>query len=92
MNRRAFLFAAAVGVAALGRGRIPSVPECTSFPSAVGGPLETGGVVLVDGQWGIMRDSVLNATNDYQMFAETFDAEIARLSDAPNVYTLTTAD
>jgi hypothetical protein len=64
VKRRHFLGAAAGVVFGLTRGKLP--PQ-TPPP---------GEWVLIDGryEYGIIRDSILNATNDYQIFGETFQA------------------
>lgn len=67
MNRRSFL----VGALCLAAG-IHHTKVCPSPRAAVasqGGALELG----------IVRDSVLTAVNDYQVFAESFDS--TRLAD-----------
>lgn len=73
MNRATFLRRALLTVGALSLGRLPAAPAA---PAAVAPT-----VVFLGGTWelldggtlelGVIRDSLLTTTNDFQIFAET---------------------
>ena len=75
MKRREFLTLGLIGLGAMATGRLPSIPAAA--PAEVAWTLYPQGTFLaMDGgtlDLGIIRDSVLNSTNDFQIFAETFE-------------------
>ena len=76
MKRRKFITLGLLGIGALATGRLPKMPE----PPVTWGLVPTGNFIVVDGgtlDLGIIRDSVLNSTNDFEMFAETFESVAA---------------
>jgi hypothetical protein len=74
MKRREFLTLGLIGIGALAAGRLPSIPAA---PAEVTWAIIPEGTFLVaDGgtlDLGIVRDSILNSTNDFEIFAETFE-------------------
>lgn len=69
MNRASFLRQAGLTVAALSFGRLPAAAAAAPPPALLTFP--EGTFVLEDGfELRIIRDSVLNVTNDWQIFAE----------------------
>jgi hypothetical protein len=73
MKRKHFLGAALLTFIGLTRGKLPVVPEPPVLWEAF--PVE-GTFLYSDGgtfEWGIVRDSALNSTGDYRIFAETWE-------------------
>lgn len=74
MRRSTFLKGAAVGLFALGTGRLPQFTEAPATPALSwpeGTFLHLDGGVL---ELGLVRDSTINSANDYMVFSETFEA------------------
>jgi len=75
MKRRKFITLGLLGIGALATGRLPKIPEPPVTWSLVPTGIFDGGTLDL----GIIRDSVLNATNDFMIFGETFEG-VAALS------------
>lgn len=77
MNRRRFLGLMALGVFGLARGKLPDIPPAEALPTAPVLAFQEGTFLYIDGgtlELGIVRDSVLTATDDFQIFGETYEA------------------
>jgi hypothetical protein len=86
MKRREFVGLAALAALGLARGKLPPLPAEPPLISAAQGTF-----LYLDGgtlDLGLIRDSTLNATNNFEIFAETFE-NIARIDGRP--LTITTA-
>lgn len=59
----------------VGRGRVEITDMQGNVIDSVMGMWQQGGVYFIDGgtlDFGIVRDSTLNSTNDFQVFGESF--------------------
>lgn len=76
MKRRQFIGLGALTLFGLTRGKLPQAPVIPAAEALPMVPLTYPTMTWVDGgtlELGLVRDSLLNATNNYEIFAETFE-------------------